>query len=303
MSKTTVITNILQLTVPVVDYNINQAWREESTEDYKWVDRHRRVLKVLLESEVGIMCLQELRNLTTCPDLGVKDFLSMFKGYEYIIMAYSPKDPNTFYLATLYDPTRFEVMETRQCWYNSHPKKSRGYLAVRFMDNVTQRQFWIVNTHFHIYRDLKDEAVEILKANWENVANLPVAIFGDFNFFNDDGGVPQRKNMLSVFSDAFHPLYQPCNDEEEEERLTGTFWGYRHDKFNKAFGEFSRLDHCFHNALVERIGRATIMTEDGKRLGPDNTSKPPHDNTSDPEAWRNQPSDHACIHVTLLMKI
>ncbi len=277
------------MSVKILDYNINQAWREENTEDYKWMDRHLRVLKILLDSNADIMCLQELRNLTTCPDLGVNDFLSMLTNRKYVTMAYSLKDENTFYLATVYDPVRFTVLETREYWYNAHPKRCRGYLAVRFADNKTGRQFWIVNTHFHIYKDLKDEAVEILKSNWENVTNIPVAIFGDFNFFDDDGGQEQREVMLSAFTDSFYPVYQPDGVEE----LSGTFWGYPHDNYNKSFGKFSRLDHGFHNALIERVGTATIVTENGTRFGPVSDGD---------DTWRNQPSDHACIQVTLQMK-
>lgn len=264
----------------LVQYNVNQAMKEEDTE-LKWDNRIDRVVATLDMAAPDLMCLQELRNLDTSNN-GVNLFIARLdKKYAAEIMYYGP-GVKTFALVTLYDRTKFYVLGSRRGWFSIDGKpmlgekdrgKNRGYLAVHLMDTDTHKEIWVVNTHFHMHEYLKWFGVKTLISEFKWTHPVTVIISGDFNFFEDKDGEAQRQHMLDCFQDMAYPLVDP-----EGAPLSGAFFGYEHDAFKKPLDAMSRLDHIFVSKNVRSVETSMIVTEDGKAI-----------------ATRNQPSDHACI--------
>jgi len=105
-----------------------------------------------------------------------------------------------------YDSTRFELLEENTFWLSENPQKegSKGWDAAfprivtwgYFYDRITQKSFYLLNTHFDhqgTIARLKSSKLLIQKISelTENKSWIPVIVTGDFNSLKKSGPYQQ----------------------------------------------------------------------------------------------------------------
>lgn len=122
----------------------------------------------------------------------LKDLHSDLKGYEWIGLGREGGSKGEF-MAIFYKPARFEPLEYDHFWLSDTPDViasttwgntvRRMVTWVRFLDKPSQREFYLVNTHFdHQVQASREKSAELLRKRIADLKpGLPVIVTGDFN--------------------------------------------------------------------------------------------------------------------------
>ena len=245
----------------LLQYNVDQARREEKYEETKWNNRVDRVEKLIVDTCADIVCLQEMRRLPDATKT-VNQFLSSFKDY-YFDVAYRNASLLSFGQAILYKPDKFFMVQTVKKWLSDTPDivsdtwsttspGSCGYGFIvmgsqfRFVSDgkIVERTppFWVFNCHFALDEEVKRKSCIKLLEIVKTIANgQSFLICGDFNFFPDKDGAKHREILTETLQDLGKGAKTLGGKHVE-----GTFVGYEHDEFKADLSNMvSRLDHCF----------------------------------------------------------
>lgn len=259
-------------------WNVDQARREEQHEYSKWDVRSPHVHALINRVGADVVALLELRDLATSSE-SAQAFLAKFPQYDKVSRRYNHND-QAFTMALLVDPTKFFVGDVRTHSFHGDPQDDKLVMFVDVQCKATLRWLTIGVTHLALEEDRKWEAVHILR-HLITAQQHPVAVYGDYNFFDDREGGAQRWYMLEKCNDLAFPL---------DGARQGTFIGFPHDPFKQQPDRMSRLDHVFTPTGALGLQR-------------DRVSASPHideyclDN-SDARAF-SYPSDHLAIHMRL----
>ncbi len=256
---------------------------------YSWDSRAPRIVKMVMKHKPDIITFQEARNLDTS-QIKIEDFVKMFPGYGYVIWFYNPTK-YSFALITMYKLDRFRVEEQVYNYFNNDDinaisenvdehKNFRGILRVKLFDTQTNKTFCVSNTHLHMGEEEKWKSIRLIINNPLYDTKFPTIIAGDFNLFMDKDGKKMKQFMLETFDNLAEDLYQP----NLIDKISGTFFGFPHDRFNCDFNQMNQLDYVWtpRTGNIKLEGKASILVEDDQSL-------------SD----RKQPSDHVCIVMVL----
>lgn len=291
----------VKISFKVLQYNVDQAMREEKVPSTKWNVRYPRIQKLINEVGADIVCLQEMRKL---PDtISVNRFLASFDQYSYEI-GYRNSNTLSFGQATLYKPEKFYPLQTVKKWLSDTPDmvsdtwavKAGGTTGFGYLVLCTQfvhveegkiisnlPPFWVFNVHFGLEEELKTKSCYKLLDIVKNVAkDQEFLVCGDFNFFPDRDGDKQRAILTTEFKDLGKGAKTLLGKE-----CKGTFIGYDHDEFKADLKNMvSRLDHIFSSSGV--LGEnAVLYTKTMLEV------EPPELTT------RDTPSDHLPLFITI----
>ena len=252
MANTNLYTQSTSSGLKLLQYNVDQAVREEAFEKTKWVNRSCRVKALIKEVDADIVCLQEFRLLPGVDEMP-EQFLASFR-YRFVI-DYRNASPMAFGQAILYDPKKFYALKTVKKWLSAtpdvisdicgHGSIVSGVQFCRVHDGKVisdAAPFWVFNTHFGLQEELKTQSCHvILKIVEELVPEDQCALIcGDFNFFPDRDGNKQREILTAKWTDFGNAVTLSGKP------LEGTFVGYEHDEFKADLNNMvSRLDHVF----------------------------------------------------------
>jgi endonuclease/exonuclease/phosphatase family metal-dependent hydrolase len=226
-------------------WNLAQAKREEAFEETRFDVRWPCIKQMLKAYDADILCLQELRDLDSS-QIKVADLLWQLAkecGYDHKHAFYGP-DQFSFALAVLYKRDRFFVQDMRLqvlpqplVLNNQGQYQSKVALMLQFKALETGQQFRVINTQFGLEEQEKTVQSHALGKYLQSIREEPFLCAGDFNFFDDQQGIQQRRILLedAWTRDLAFPL----------ENASGTFMGYQHDNSKKDFLSMSRLDHIF----------------------------------------------------------
>ncbi len=291
----------------VLQYNVDQAMREEAVEATKWSNRFPRIKKLIDEVDADIVCLQEMRKLPNT--ITVNEFLASFKQYLFVV-EYRNSSLLSFGQAILYKPEKLYPVKTTKYWLSDTPHKLSdtwankaggttgfGYIVmgVKFYPVSEEKvihgskPLWVFNTHFGLEEELKTKSCHKLRRIVESTVtcedsegNDEFIVCGDFNFFPDKDGNNQRSILTSKWKDLGQSALTLSGKKVE-----GTFVGYEHDNFKADLKNMvSRLDHVFSSTNVKGVN-ATLYT---KTM----LDKEPEELTT-----RDYPSDHLPLVVTI----
>lgn len=286
----------------ILQYNVDQAMREEKHETGKWNYRKERIAKLIKETNADIVCLQEMRQLPECES--VNKFLSSFDEYDFKV-EYRNASKLSFGQAILYKRDKFYCMETAKRWLSSTPDQvsddwsvlkpgSTGFGAIvmgckfLFVDNdkivSNAKAFWVFNTHFLLEEEHKTKSCHSIVLTIKKITNgLDYLLTGDFNFFSDKNGARQTD------------IIESCMDDLSFDALTlkgyktqGTFVGFYWDKFHAPLPQLqSNLDHIFGNEYNWQVLKKVLYTKTMLDVEPEELTT------------RNFPSDHLPILMSV----
>lgn len=296
--------------ITLLQWNVDQAVREEQHEETKWINRADRVVALIREVDADVVCLQELRHLPG--NETPAQFLSRFADvYDYELRMRNPSNMS-FGQAVLFKKDKFFKSDTIVRWLSSTPEvpsddfsvKSPGscgfgttVMGVKLWSRLgpsvrlDRKPLWVFNTHFALDEGVKTRSCHALvKIMEETIArDAPFVVCGDFNFFPDRDGDKQRAILCETMKDAA----KGAVTVQSGTPLEGTFVGYEHDEFKASLvpsERISRLDHVFCHQ-----GDAVMSVTDpilyNKTMLP----------TGEPEEFgtRKLPSDHLPVVVTV----
>lgn len=250
----------------VMSYNIMRDDLHENhrSQKYKWKFRERRLLKVILDADSDIVCLQECRDLPQHP---IVNFLKQLKvlGYDYS----EHFDSNNIRLrvVTLWKRGIFKLLHTRTFWLNSDNVESSTFFTeeakklhktirpigfdilipqVNTNHKTTPIHVW--NTHLGHTTAEKNWSVDILPKLMLQYsgANSAAVLCMDANFFDAHSGLEQRKQLCE-------------NKQYEMQDLTfKAKFILPHPKFDKyeRLGSFCGSSIDIHKPKYHEIGDA-----------------------------------------------
>jgi len=296
--------NEMSASFKLLQYNVDQAMREEKYPSTKWNNRVDRVEKLIREVNADIVCLQEMRKLPDAKKT-VNQFLSSFENYYYDV-GFRNSSLLSFGQAILYKPEKFYAKQTVKKWLSDTPDvvsdsfstSSGGSCGFGYIVYGTQFQFvsngkivenlkpfWVFNTHFALDEEVKKQSCYKLLEIAANVAqDEEYVICGDFNFFPDRDGELHRSIITSKLKDLGKNARTLTNRHVE-----GTFVGYDHDEFKADLTNMvSRLDHVFSSQNVTGTN-PTLYTKTMLEIEPEELT------------MRDYPSDHLPVVVDICM--
>lgn len=266
-----------RLEIKVLQYNVDQAMREERVEETKWMRRRDRIRALILEVDPDIAFLQEFRIL---PDVAEtpQQFLASFSDYEFYLAHRNP-GPLAFGQAIMWKKSRFYPGNYMKFWLSNHPRylsdtwsvsaggtTGFGYIVSGLHLHPVENGKQVRNadavpvfvTHFGLEEELKTKSCECLLNIVDaivgfrapsNVIKDRFLVCGDFNFFPDRDGAKQRAILTKYWKDL------GANAQTLTGRhVEGTFVGYEHDEFKADLKNMvSRLDHVFGGKDVELL--------------------------------------------------
>lgn len=288
-----------------LQYNVDQAMREEKFESTKWNSRVERIEKLILDTKADIICLQEMRRL---PDAvkTVNQFLSSFEEY-YFDIGYRNSNLLSFGQATLYNPNKFFAKQVVKKWlsdtpeimsdtFSTSPAGSCGFaylvLGTQFqfvfegkvVENV--KPFWVFNTHFALDEEVKRKScIALLKIVKEIAKDEEFVVSGDFNMFPDKEGALHRSIITKELQDLGKGALTLGGKHVE-----GTFVGFEHDEFKADLSNMvSRLDNIFGSSHI--VGtNPTLYTKTMLDVEPEELTT------------RDYPSDHLPLLLDITIK-
>jgi len=294
-----------RLPFTLLQYNVDQAMREEKYEATKWVNRSARIRALILKVNADIVTLQEFRALPGVDETPEQFLASFSPAYRYVI-EYRNSQPLAFGQVTMWKADRFYPLEVAKRWLSDTPSipsdtwgvisgtkvGSTGFGTIvngvrfapihegKFIYGATP--FWVFNTHFQLDEHVKTQSCHsVLRSMREIIGNANEAftLSGDFNFFPDRDGATQRAILTSELQD----LGVKMNTLEQKE-LHGTFVGYDHDEFKADLGNMvSRLDHIFLGGAPRIESRSEWLLVYNRTM---------LENEPEPFTTRSYPSDH-----------
>lgn len=221
--------------ISIMTYNIKLDYPKEG--ENSWENRKPFMLGQLQFYEPDIFGVQE-----AMPNQ-MKDLDSLLMDYNFVGVGRDDGLNQGEFSAIFYHTKRFKVLKSFTFWLSDTPETvSMGWDAVcnrictyaLFEDMVSQKKFYVFNTHFdHVGVEArKNSAILILKKVADiNTENYPVVLMGDFNMEESHESIQYIKKYL--------------NDSKEVSILkpfgpTGTFNG-----FNFHEPVTNRIDYIF----------------------------------------------------------
>ena len=220
-------------TLKVMSYNLRFA---STNKPNAWPDRRPIMVECLKQANPDIIGTQE----------GVyhqlKELESSLTGYRWLGTGREGGSRGEF-MAIYYKAERFEPMEYDHFWLSDTPEVigsstwgnsvKRMVTWVRFKDKSTDKEFYLVNTHFdHQVQLAREKAAGLLLARVKKLkADLPLIITGDFNA---KGGANKAYEILT----AENWLTDTWNSAKEKRgELVATF-----NNFQKKIPGDNRID-------------------------------------------------------------
>jgi endonuclease/exonuclease/phosphatase family metal-dependent hydrolase len=274
-------------TITFLSWNVDEAQREEKHEQTKWNNRTDAVKTLIGDVGADVFALIELRDLETS-DETARQFLAhpIFEDYDVEHRRYC-HHKMTFQMALLFKRDKFFAGGVRFYSLGNDPQKNKALMFVDLQSKQSLKWFTIGVTHFDLPEKTKWDSIATLKAALPEQP-YPWVVYGDYNFFDDLEGTAQRDSLLHMCDDFAHPLHNP----ENLEVLSGTFLGFPHDEFKKAYDGMSRLDHIFASkqSNFRRLGKAVSPFLSRYEL-----------NNRNYDSY-TYPSDHLAVYVQLGLK-
>lgn len=304
-----------ELRFKVLQYNVDQAMREEKYESTKWNNRYKRIRALIEEIDADVVCLQEFRKLPGA-ELTTEQFLASLSGYRFVV-DYRNAGPLAFGQAILYKPEKFYALEHRKFWLSDTPDTVSdtwsvqaggttgfGYIVSGLLlapvdgERIVHgaRPLWVFNTHFGLEEDLKMRSARCLKGHVDACTQrgekYPFVVCGDFNFFPDRDGSAQRRVLTAPSQEAGAVPWRDLGRDAATlggRRIEGTFIGYDHDQFKADLAApNSRLDHVFCSQNLRAASPPVLYT---KTMLPEEPAE---------LTTRDYPSDHLPLVVSVV---
>lgn len=215
-------TGSAQQELKVMTFNIRYA---HSSPPNLWPDRRDEVRDAILTSEADLVGTQEglYRQIV--------DMAADLPEYEWIGLGREGGSRGEF-MAIFYRRDRFDPLEYDHFWLSDTPAEigSRSWgnqiprmvTWVRFRDRRTEREFYLVNTHFdHQSQPARERSAALLLERIAAFdAALPVVLTADFN-------ADARENPVHAALTAPGALIDSWSATEGAEPAIGTFHNFR----------------------------------------------------------------------------
>lgn len=210
--------------IKVMTYNIRYDGAGDTTNG--WAPRKYAVIKILKESEAGIIGVQEALFHQ------MRDMNEALYAFEYVGVGRDDGKKEGEFAAILYDTTLFKLEKTKTFWLSKTTSRpsigwdaelERICTAALFKNREDNRDFWVFNTHFdHMGFQARIKSAELIlkKIRGLNPDNLPVILMGDFN--------------ADIYSKPYKILTKSMTDTrlasaEIMSKNMGTFNGFQND--------------------------------------------------------------------------
>ena len=224
--------------VKLMTYNIRFDDAKDSING--WNQRKRDVLKIMKDSEAGIIGVQEaLKHQILELNENLIDF-------EYIGVGRDDGIDHGEFSAILYNTNNYQVIKSETFWLSDTPDKpSYGWdaafkricTAALMKDVENDTEFWVFNTHFDhmgFYARRKSAELVVKKINQLNPDQAPAILMGDFNV------TPFEKPYKIITSSLQDSR---LNANEIKGVNIGTYNGFKNEF------EHNRIDFIFTNKL------------------------------------------------------
>jgi len=206
---------------------------------HKWNDRKRIISQIISIKKPDLIGLQE-------PDhRQLEDILNLNPTYKHIGIAREGGTKGE-YSAILYNPSRFQIIDSGTFWLSPTPEKiSYGWgakclrictwailLDLQIPNNDPPVQIMMVNTHLdHVSNQARIEGTKLILQKIKQ-SKLPVIFTGDFNSTPDSEVIKMIQSELSSTSET-------ANNKINECAGTLTNW--------KPKGDIRTIDYIFVN--------------------------------------------------------
>lgn len=210
-------------TIKVMSYNLRYA---SDRKPNAWPDRLPVMKECLEEADPDLIGTQE----------GVyhqlRDLEQALEEYRWIGTGRDGGSRGEF-MAIFYKHERFEPMEFDHFWLSDTPEvvgsttwgnsNRRMVTWVRFKDRESEREFYLVNTHFdHQIQPAREKSAELLLSRLKKLnPDLPIIVTGDFNA---KAGANKTYDILldnGWLTDTWHTA------KEKRGEVVATFNGFR----------------------------------------------------------------------------
>ncbi len=223
----------------IISYNIryDNNWDIENS----WEIRRSNIIQMLIKYSPSIIGIQEgLLNQVQYID-------SSLINYDYVGVGRDDGKEKGEFCAIYFDTTRYVLLKNSTFWLSETPDTiSVGWDAALerictyglFKDRITNKEFWVFNTHFDhigIIAREKSSGLILKRIKKINRQSLPVILMGDFNSIPNS---PPVKEIITELSDALQISLQKLHGPR------GTFNG-----FNEDLPIEKRIDYIFTKNL------------------------------------------------------
>ncbi len=235
----TITSNIYSQPHTIISYNIryDNNWDIENS----WEIRRSNIIQMLIKYYPSIIGIQEgLLNQVQYID-------SSLINYDYVGVGRDDGKDKGEFCAIYFDTTRYVLLKNSTFWLSETPDTiSVGWDAALerictyglFKDRITNKEFWVFNTHFDhigIIAREKSSGLILKRIKKINRQSLPVILMGDFNSIPYS---PPVKELITELSDALQISTEKLHGPR------GTFNG-----FNEGLSIEKRIDYIFTKNL------------------------------------------------------
>lgn len=241
----------------VMTFNIRYA---HTNPPNLWPDRREAVRDAILAASADIVGTQEGQYGQ------LVDMAEDLPGYDWVGLGREGGSRGEF-MAIFYRRARFEPLEYDHFWLSDTPGEigSRSWgnriprmvTWVRFRDRVSQREFYLVNTHFdHESQPSRERSAALLLERVESFdASLPVIVTADFNADAASNPVFTALTAPSTFADTWRVT-------EGAEPPIGTFHNFLGAEEARGRG---RIDWILTRGAVEALDTEIVtLARDGQ---------------------------------------
>jgi endonuclease/exonuclease/phosphatase family metal-dependent hydrolase len=281
--------------VVVLQWNIDDAIREEAFEQSRWSNRVDRIVGLIAHHTPDVVCLQEVTQKLHRDDLigrlGSLGYDAAFgrrnttAGCTSNLVAWKA---NRFHLCAtenlqlISNLNEHEIDTTPGDAFNSNGWGANLFVAhlvecapVEFGGRmwVPARRLQVASTHFPVDTGSRDACVDAL-CRWikdsSNDHGGQWIVAGDLNTFGDKGGPQQIATLVEATAKAGGVLVGSTSiSDQTDETVHGTFFGFDHDRVRFALG--GPLDALDHVALGSAWHVERVITSTRSMLTPEPT--------------------------------
>jgi len=168
------------------------------------------------------------------------------------------------FMAVFYRKERFSPLEKSTFWLSETPDQpglgwdaacNRTVTQIHFTDKLTQKEFYLFNTHFdHMGETARLESARLLRREVNQITNeMPVIVCGDFNATPETGiykilTADQGPETVRLFDSEFISLLPHHGPH-------GTFTGFDLGCLNKPIPQ---IDFIFVNEKIKVLSHGTL---------------------------------------------
>ncbi|AGO85684.1 Exonuclease-Endonuclease-Phosphatase protein [Pandoravirus salinus] len=254
--------------VVVLQWNVDDAVREEAFEQSRWSNRVARIVALIGHHMPDIMCLQEVTQKAHRDDL-IARLAPM--GYD---AAFGRRNTTTGCTSNLvaWKSDCFHLCATENLQLLSHADdheigtipgdafNSKGWGANLFVARLVEcapesvggrmwlpaRRLDVASTHFPVDGPSRDRCIAAL-CKWisQRDGDGDWIVAGDLNTFGDKGGPQQIASLADAAASAGGTLVGSTSvSDQTGETVAGTFFGFDHDRVRFPLGgALDALDH------------------------------------------------------------